>query len=160
MMKKTLLSIMTMAALLSATSVSAAGPVSKDITVEAKITEVITLTKANNSRLDNIKLTYDVDKNDGSYTNSTDIKIMVTNSDPKVNIKLAEEFKLIDSSGLKKFTDHSVTLGGQKITTANTNFDLEGNQSFSGSLIINAKQPVGAVGTYSGTLKLVLESEA
>lgn len=159
MMKKTLLSIISMAALLSVTTTHAA-PFEKNITVEAKIIAVIKLTKANGTKLDNIKLDYDYTKNDGSYTNTTGIKIIVTNADPKVKIKLAEDFKLVDSTdNTKEFTDHSVTLNGDDITTGDGSFNLAAKQ-FAGDLTITAKQPAVAAGTYSGTLKLVLESEA
>lgn len=160
MMKKTLLSMMAMTVLLSATSVSAAGPVNKDIAVEAKIVDVIKLTKANGTKLDNIKLDYNYTENDGSYTNTTGIKIIVTNADPKVKIKLAEDFKLVDSSdNTKEFTDYSVTLDGEDITIVDKSFNLAAKE-LDADLTITAKQPAGATGTYSGILKLILESDA
>ncbi|WP_145515098.1 CS1 type fimbrial major subunit [Yersinia massiliensis] len=161
MMKKTLLSMMAMTALFSATFASAAaGPVSKDITVEAKIVDTLTLTKSNGAKLENIKLGYDFAKNDGSYTNTTGIKIIVTDTKTKVKIKLAEDFKLVDSTdATKEFTDYSVMLLGTNITTADKKFDMAAKQ-LEGDLTITAKQPAVAAGTYSGTLKLVLESEA
>ncbi|CRY56020.1 MULTISPECIES: CS1 type fimbrial major subunit [Yersinia] len=161
MMKKTLLSIMAMTALVSATFASAAaGPVSKDITVEAKIVDTLTLTKSNGAKLENIKLGYDFAKNDGSYTNTTGVKIILTNTDSKINIKLAEDFELVSTAGGNdKFTDYSVTLHGEDLTTADKRFDIAAKQ-FEGDLTITAKQPAVAAGTYSGTLKLVLESGA
>ncbi|CNI35303.1 alpha-related fimbriae minor subunit 1 [Yersinia massiliensis] len=159
MMKKTLLSIISMAALLNVTTTHAA-PLEKNITVEAEIVDVIKLTKTNGTKLDNIKLNYDYTGNDGYYTNTTGVKIILTNTDSKINIKLAEDFELVSTAGGNdKFTNYSVTLDGKDITTVNNKFDMAAKQ-LEGNLTITAKQPAVAAGTYSGTLKLVLESEA
>ncbi|WP_261369059.1 CS1 type fimbrial major subunit [Yersinia rohdei] len=65
-MKKTLLSIMTVAALACSTVVSAQ-PVNKDISVTAEVNGAITMKKSNGDALNNISLEYNYTDNNGMY---------------------------------------------------------------------------------------------
>ncbi|ELI8099173.1 TPA: hypothetical protein PXN07_002262 [Yersinia enterocolitica] len=160
-MKKTLLSIMTMAILASGSASAAA--VEKDITVEAKIITAIKVSKDNGRALDSVKMVYDPIKNDGHFSHVEKIKLSSIGG-TKIKVSLREAFEMNDANNTKKFTDYKIDIDGEELThTGGTKtFVLANNKEFSGDLKIQAKQPVGAVDgdVYSGVLKLALEAEA
>ncbi|MGT3206064.1 CS1 type fimbrial major subunit [Yersinia enterocolitica] len=159
-MKKTLLSIMTMAILASGSA--SAAPVEKDIAVEAKVVTAIKVSKDNGRALDSIKMTYDAVKNDGHFENIEKIKFASIGG-TKIKVSLREAFEMNDNSNTKKFTDYKIDIGGEELIYggAEKSFDLV-NQEFSGDLKIQAKQPADAVDgeVYNGVLKLAVEAEA
>ena len=159
-MKKTLLSIMTMAILASGSA--NAVPVDKDIIVEAKVVTAIKVTKDNGHVLDTVKMKYDPVQNDGNFTYTEKIKFASIGG-TKIKISLREAFEMNDTSNTKKFTDYKIDIDGDELTHTGgvKTFGLT-NQKFSGDLNINAKQPADAADgeVYNGVLKLALEAEA
>ncbi|WP_186367822.1 CS1 type fimbrial major subunit [Yersinia kristensenii] len=168
MMKKTLLSIITVATLLGSVSVYAQ-PLNKDIQVEAEIHSSISLSKANGSALNDIKLSYDAGQNNGTYTHSENIKIQATNAG-KIKIALAEALSLENGTNIP-FTNHQVTLGGKSMLPPvlllgnnrpiNQFFDLVGNETVL-ELKISAQEPQGAAAgeIYSGVARFIVEETA
>ncbi|AJJ23366.1 CS1 type fimbrial major subunit [Yersinia enterocolitica] len=158
-MKKTLLSIVTIAIL--ASSSANAAPVEKDIAIEAKIVSAIKLTKNSGRALDAIKMTYDPVKNDGHFTHTEQIKFTSLGG-TKIKVSLREAFAMLNSNN-KTFTDYKVNIEGKELKNGSAAefFDLT-NTDFSGSLNISAKQPIDAVDgeIYTGVLKLSIEAEA
>ncbi|HDL8284603.1 TPA: hypothetical protein PXQ99_001370, partial [Yersinia enterocolitica] len=109
-MKKTLLSIVTIA-ILASSSVHAQ-PLNKDIRVEAEVHPKISLDKAlGGGGLNDIKLQYNVNSNNGTHTYKEDIKIKANGGANRVKVALLEEFSL--ENGNDKFTDHLISIGGQ-----------------------------------------------
>ncbi|AHM76247.2 CS1 type fimbrial major subunit [Yersinia hibernica] len=167
MMKKTLLSIVTMAALVSSTAVYAQ-PLEKNIQVEAEIHSVVSMNKADGTPLDKIKLNYDVQNNDGTYTHTENIKIKSATAN-KIKVSTAENFLLSDKNGNGGFTNHKVMLGGKEILyigalnatgMGTANFGLDANHEADLDLVISAKQIENPpAGIYSGIVKLVIEEE-
>lgn len=162
-MKKTLLSIITMATLASSTVY--AQPVNKDISVTAEINGLITMKKANGDDLREIALDYDNIKNDGTYVYSQNIKI-VSNTGSKVKINLRSPLVIeSDGSGFgglaKEFEDTVVKLGNTELKLTAKSFTLVNNE-VDRSLSISAKKPATALSgeVYTGTLELVIEDEA
>ncbi|MGE4801164.1 CS1 type fimbrial major subunit [Yersinia hibernica] len=160
-MKKTLLSIVTMAALVSSAAVYAQA-LEKNIQVEAEVHSVVSMNKADGTPIDKIKLNYDVQNNDGTYTHTENIKIKSATAN-KVNISMPDTFELKDKDGNHEFTDHKVTLGGKdmKPSLKAVSFDLDtASNDTDLDLVISAKQPDSApAGIYSGIVKLVIEEE-
>ncbi len=159
-MKKTLLSIMTMAILASGSA--SAAPVEKDIAVEAEVVAAIKVSKDNGRALDSIKMAYDAVKNDGHFNHIEKIKFASIGG-TKIKVSLREAFEMNNNTNTKKFTDHKIDIDGQELTFGGgeKTFDLA-NKEFSGDLEIQAKQPADAVDgeVYSGVLKLAVEAEA
>ncbi|CCQ38647.1 CS1 type fimbrial major subunit [Yersinia enterocolitica] len=162
-MKKTLLSIMTMAILASGSA--NAQPLNKDISVSAEVHSNINLDKATGGDLNSIDLKYDVNSNDGTHTFNEQIKIQATGGVNRVKVALLEDFSL--ENGNNKFTDHSISIGGKILQSPvamlgalrpiNQFFDLA-NGDVTLELIMSAKEPKNApIGVYSGTAKLVIE---
>ncbi|EKN5090236.1 TPA: hypothetical protein PXJ58_003806 [Yersinia enterocolitica] len=159
-MKKTLLSIMTMAILASGSAY--AQPLNKDISVSAEVHSNISLDKATGGDLNNIDLKYDVNSNDGTHTFNEQIKIQASGGVNRIKVALLEDFTL--ENGNNQFTNHSISIGGKILQSPvalfgpiNQFFDLA-NGDVTLELIMSAKEPKNApAGVYSGTAKLVIE---
>ncbi|AJJ11490.1 CS1 type fimbrial major subunit [Yersinia rohdei] len=160
-MKKTLLSIMTVAALACSTVVSAQ-PVNKDISVTAEVNGAITMKKSNGDALNNISLEYNYTDNNGMYEYAENVTI-ASNTGAKVNIKLRSPLVLEgDASGeIKTFDDVVVRLGRIDLNEAGKTFALDASNEINGALTIKAKKPAEALSgeTYTGTLQLAIEDE-
>ncbi|AKF40010.1 TPA: pilus assembly protein [Yersinia enterocolitica] len=159
-MKKTLLSIMTMAALASSTVVCAV-PMHKDIPITAEIHSSISVTKNGGDQLNNIELAYDSIANDGTFEYTEDITIQ-SNSGSKVRIKLREPLTIENDQGaLKGFDDIIVRIGGTELATVDKTFLLNGHNQTNNKLVIRAKKPGDAVSgeIYTGTLALAIEDD-
>lgn len=153
MMKKTLLSIMTMAALVSSTTATAE---TKDIIVSAEIPHVITVQKNGGGNIDLIKLEPSFEgASSDVYGASENIAIRNGGADIKVNI--VGDFKLqsLTAPGEREFTELTVILGGEQLKGNDANKIKSGNIE----LVIHGKKPSEAIAEekYSGTLKLNLE---
>lgn len=161
MMKKTLLSIITVAVLASSTIVCAQ-PFNKDIPVTAEINGSISMTKGNGDALNDIALDYDHASNDGTYEYMENVTI-ASNTGAKVNIKLRNPLVLEgDSSGeVKTFNDVVVQLGRSQLNGAGTSFVLGAHNELNQALTIRAKKPAEALSgeTYTGTLQLTIEDD-
>lgn len=159
MMKKTLLSIMTVVALASST-ISYAQPFEKDIPVTAEINGSISMTKDTGAALNDITLDYDHTKNNGSYEYTENITIE-SNTGSKVNIKLRNPLVLeADTNGpVKVFDDVVVKLGSAELNGAGVNFNLSAHNQLNRALTIKAKKPATALSgeIYIGTLQLTIE---
>ncbi|CNH25141.1 CS1 type fimbrial major subunit [Yersinia pekkanenii] len=163
-MKKTLLSIITMAVFSSSSAY--AQPLNKDIHVETEIHSKVSLSKANDSELNNITLSYDTNNNDGTHTHQENIKIKASGAN-KVKIALLEDFSLKNGKN-DTFTHHLITIDGKQLQSPvnilggarqlNQFFDLINNEAIL-ELKISAKEPQGAVAgeIYSGIAKFVIE---
>ncbi|WP_267248899.1 CS1 type fimbrial major subunit [Yersinia sp. Marseille-Q5920] len=160
MMKKTLLTIITVAALASSTIVCAQ-PFNKDIPVTAEINGSISMTKSNGDALNDIALDYSM-MNDGTYEYIEDVTI-VSNTGAKVNVKLKSPLVLEgDSDGaVKTFDDVAVYLGNSKLDGAGKSFFLSASNEINQALVITAKKPAEALSgeTYTGTLQLTIEDD-
>lgn len=166
-MKKTLLSVITMAILVSGSA--NAEHLNKDIRVEAEVHSKLSLGKAiGGGDLNDIKLQYDVNSKDGTHIHNEQIKIQANGGSNRVKIALLEDFSL--ENGNDKFTDHSVSIGGKLLQSPvailgalrpiNQFFDLA-NGEVTLELIMSAKEPINAAaGVYSGIAKLVIEESA
>ncbi|WP_145577528.1 CS1 type fimbrial major subunit [Yersinia mollaretii] len=153
MMKKTLLSIMTMAALVSSTTATAE---TKDIIVSAEIPHVITVQKNGGGDVDRITLEPGFGNAPADvYGASENIAIRNGGADIKVNI--VGDFKLqsLTAPGEREFTELTVILGGEQLKGNDANKIKSGNIE----LVIHGKKPSEAIAEekYSGTLKLNLE---
>ncbi|WP_145488828.1 CS1 type fimbrial major subunit [Yersinia aleksiciae] len=162
MMKKTLLSIMTVAALISSASVYSAVS-NKTIQVEAEIPGMITITKADDSDIGDIISLVPDTTNAGYYTHSEDIKIS-NNADghPSVNISINDDFKLNHTVDVgKTFTDLSVKLDNRTLSDTKERFNID-DVNGSVALVITGKPPIGSTEgeKYQGVLKLTIESVA
>ncbi|QHB34563.1 pilus assembly protein [Yersinia canariae] len=161
-MKKTLLSIITVAVLASSTIVHAQ-PLDRDIPVTAEINGSISMTKINGDAFNNIAMEYDHAKNDGTYEYIEPIKI-TSNTGTKVNIKLRNPLVLEGDSGgaVKTFDDVVVRLGQSQLGVGGVNFSLDNNNEMNRALTIRAKKPADALSgeTYTGTLQLTIEDFA
>ncbi|WP_145566992.1 CS1 type fimbrial major subunit [Yersinia aleksiciae] len=161
MMKKTLLSIMTVAALISSASVYSAVS-NKTIQVEAEIPRMITITKSGGGVIRTLKL-LPVENDATKYTASEDIKILDnSNNDPKVKISINRDFALTESvNQVKAFTGLEVKLEDTILTDAGAEFSLA-DVNTSVKLTITGESPVNGVSEerYTGDLKLTIESVA
>ncbi|EEQ09950.1 hypothetical protein ymoll0001_36980 [Yersinia mollaretii ATCC 43969] len=153
MMKKTLLSIMTMAALVSSATATAE---TKNIIVSAEIPHVITMQKNGGGDVDRITLEPGFGNAPADvYGASENIAIRNGGADIKVNI--VGDFKLqsLTAPGEREFTELTVILGGEQLKGNDANKIKSGNIE----LVIHGKKPSEAIAEekYSGTLKLNLE---
>ncbi|CNF35325.1 alpha-related fimbriae minor subunit 1 [Yersinia mollaretii] len=156
MMKKTLLSIMTMAALVSSATATAE---TKDIIVSAEIPSVITVKKSSGGDIDSIKL--------ASVPGSTDKyeakeKIKAHNNGEAVKVRVRSNLELTSTKyPEKKFDELSVTLGGHMLSDVIA-LPVELKDGADTELVITGKSPAGAEtgDTYSGTLELSLETDS
>lgn len=155
-MKKTLLSIMTMAVLVSSTTSTAAE--TKDIIVSAEIPSVITVQKSSGENIDSIKLASVAGSTD-EYEAKENIKFY--NSGESVKVKVPSEFKLVSEDGSKEFELLAVTMGGHAMSVAMAQ-PIKFDDSQDVELIIKGKSPAGAKTgeIYSGTLELNIEPGA
>ncbi|CNK28482.1 CS1 type fimbrial major subunit [Yersinia aldovae] len=160
-MKKTLLSIVTMA-ILASSSVYAAS-VNKDIDVEVEVLSSVKMTSPTGVEIKQLKLDYDTTLGDGNYNISQPIEISSINGYNKVKLRLAEEFKLEESSGTgKEFTAVGVMVGGLAIDhTTDQTINLA-NGKANQVLTVAGKASVDALDgeVYTGTVKLVMEPSA
>ncbi|WP_145520792.1 CS1 type fimbrial major subunit [Yersinia mollaretii] len=168
MMKKTLLSIITMAIVTSSTAY-AAHSVQKDIVIEVEIAESLILTKADGSPLNSLKLDYKPDRwtatsseggmmvYDPELTVIQPVKI-TTSQGAKVKVSLAEEFYMSDIKGENELLYPDVYIGGQQLSfEENTELALDNKATT--TLEISAEpEDVKPGDKYTGVLKLVMES--
>ncbi|HDL7751087.1 TPA: fimbrial assembly protein [Yersinia enterocolitica] len=160
-MKKTLLSMMTMAILASG-SAYAVTTVEQEIIVEAEIAPLISLTKSSGTPLSQTnKLDYDIATNNGIHSLTLPIKIAVNDNTSKVNVRLVKEFTLEHVSNGKLFSDSKVFLDGRELSHVNDRIYNLAAFELNADLKISAKQPAGAVGgeQYSGIAHIMIESE-
>lgn len=156
-MKKTLLSIITMATLVGS-MVAYAAPMEKEIPVSVTINGVMSLTDDKDVDISSLTLGYDaIDK---KHTLIQPIKI-TSNTGNKVSFTVKEALTLTEEvDGSKVFKEAEVKLGNQKLTTGQAGvFQLTGTV-FEKTLSITAEQPDDAESgeVYSGTLKLSIEA--
>ncbi|AJJ64126.1 CS1 type fimbrial major subunit [Yersinia aldovae] len=160
-MKKTLLSIVTMA-ILASSSVYAAS-VNKDIDVEVEVLSSVKMTSPTGVEIKQLKLDYDTALGDGNYNISQPIEISSINGYNKVKLRLAEEFKLEESNGTgKEFTKVGVMVGGLTIDhTTDQTINLA-NGKTNQILTVAGKASVDALDgeVYAGTVRLVMEPSA
>lgn len=155
MMKKTLLSIMTMAALVNSATATAAVE-TKNITVNAEIPHEITMKKSNGEDIKKIELVPD---NNSPTTYGAKESIVIASHGQDVKINLIEDFKLVSTteSG-NSFTDLTVTMDGTELATTPQKI---GNKvsNIAKELTIVGKAPSTSKGgeKYTGVLKLNLE---
>lgn len=158
-MKKTLLSIITMATLVGSMAAYAA-PIEKDIPVSATINGVMSLTDDNGTDIN--ALTLDYDSIDKKHTLAQPIKI-TSNTGNKVNVVVKEALVLAEKDDASKvFSGVEVKLGNE-VLAVNQMKDFKLISSvFEADLSITAKQPDDAVSgeVYSGTLSLSIEATA
>ncbi|CNI52626.1 alpha-related fimbriae minor subunit 1 [Yersinia frederiksenii] len=160
-MKKTLLSIITMATLVGSMAAYAKS-VTKDIPVSVEIEGVITLAddKDNDFSTDGLKLTYDTAEK--KHTLSQAIKI-TSNTGGKVIIGVRQTLELIErDDASKKFDNVKVSIGDVDLTNLNKSDFALTNNMFEGNLNITGGQPDGVLAgeVYSGTLQLGIEASA
>ncbi|MBS0056188.1 CS1 type fimbrial major subunit [Yersinia sp. Marseille-Q3913] len=161
MMKKTLLSIMTMAILASSTA-AYSNAVTKDITVEATIPASFSMSDDAGKAIESapLKMTPDAD-NKGSYIITKPVRF--TGNGKGLTITMNKEFKLVESTGaIKEFTDIELKLDSQDLTLRNQVKLGQDKLGQSVNLVISGKEPDHAMEgeTYSGTLQLKLEADA
>lgn len=151
MMKKTLLSIMTIAVLVSSAT-AAADSITKDIIVNAEIPSILSVTGVNGVDIAPVVLEQDAIANDGSYKGSRTL-VLGSNDGDKLNVNLTEVFTL--KSGDKVFKNISVKLSDMDLSTAVVQTDT-GNAE----LVITGNTPDDAAGgeKYTGTLKINFET--
>ncbi|CNF64259.1 alpha-related fimbriae minor subunit 1 [Yersinia bercovieri] len=155
-MKKTLLSIMTMAILASSTA-AYSNAVTKDIIVEATIPATLDMTDAQGKAINITPLKMVHDPDNGAYTITQPVRFRGNGDGLKVT--MTEELKLEEKITKKDFGKIDLKLGthdlkvGEVIDFGNDDLNKDVN------LVISGKTPIDAVGgdTYSGTLKLTLE---
>ncbi|CFQ49645.1 CS1 type fimbrial major subunit [Yersinia aleksiciae] len=161
MMKKTLLSIMTVAALISSASVYSQ-TVDKNIQVEAEIPGMITITKSGGGVIPTLKL-LPVENGAKKYTVSEDIQIVNNfNNDTKVKISINGDFALTESvDKVKVFSGLEVKLKDTILTNAGNEF-LLADVNNSVKLAITGESPDNVLSEerYTGELKLTVESVA
>ncbi|CQD38394.1 CS1 type fimbrial major subunit [Yersinia mollaretii] len=156
MMKKTLLSIMTMAALVSSVTATAVESMEKSIIVSAEIPHVITMQKNGGGDVDRITLEPGFGNAPADvYGASENIAIRNGGADIKVNIVGDFKLKSLTAPGEREFTELTVILGGEQLKGNDANKIKSGNIE----LMIHGKKPSEAIAEekYSGTLKLNLE---
>ncbi|MGP6381165.1 CS1 type fimbrial major subunit [Yersinia bercovieri] len=158
MMKKTLLSIMTMAILASST-VAYSNPVTKDIKVEATIPTLFSMSDNQGTAIEAtppLRMVHDADK--GVYTITKVVKLNGNGGDLKVS--MTKELELIELKSGRKFTHIELKLDSAELKFGVPMKFEKGKFNQDVNLVISGKEPVGAVGgeTYSGTLKLTLEA--
>ncbi|WP_145509066.1 CS1 type fimbrial major subunit [Yersinia alsatica] len=156
-MKKTLLSIITMATLVGSMAAYSA-PMEKEITVSATINGVMDLTDENGKGIDALNLEYDAIGKKHSLT--LPIKI-TSNTGNKVNVIVKEELVLAEKDNTDKvFSGVEVKLGDEVLSVNKAqDFSLT-STAFETDLSITAEQPSDAVSGefYTGALKLSIEA--
>ncbi|CFQ40235.1 alpha-related fimbriae minor subunit 1 [Yersinia bercovieri] len=157
-MKKTLLSIMTMAILASSTA-AYSNAVTKDIIVEATIPSLFNITSSNGAPLEQstLKMKQDPAGVVGDYIITYPIKLRANGDGMKITV--TENFELKDTNVNKAFTNIAVKLNDVPLVTNNHIEILKGNIGDDHELVISGTQPDGAESgeVYQGTLKLKLE---
>ncbi|CNI78272.1 CS1 type fimbrial major subunit [Yersinia bercovieri] len=157
-MKKTLLSIMTMAILASSTA-AYSNAVTKDITVEATIPSLFNITSTDGTPLElaTLKMGQNLAGAAGDYIITHPIKLRANGDGIKITV--AENLELKETKANKVFTNIAVKLNDTPLATNNPIDILKGNIEDNYELVISGKQPDNAnTGeVYSGTLKLKLE---
>lgn len=159
MMKKTLLSIMTMAALVSSTTATAVGE-TKEITVSAEIPHEITMKKSNGEDIKKIELVPD---NNSSATYGATESILIGSHGQDVKVNLVEDFELTSATdSSNSFTDLKVTMDGTELATTPQKIEGSSSNNIAMQLIIVGKAPSTSKGgeKYTGVLKLNLEPDA
>lgn len=162
-MKKTVTAIITMATL--ASTAVYANPTERDIRVEAEIVSLMDITKADDSKINKIKLVYDTFENNGTYSHAEMVKIKTRkHAGDNLKMSLVAPVVLSEPDNNKEFTDVEVSFGGQKLVeTANTHQLIAfAGSELSAELKVTAKEPHDAVGgeKYSGVIQLRLEPSA
>ncbi|HGH0374389.1 TPA: CS1 type fimbrial major subunit [Yersinia enterocolitica] len=162
-MKKTLLSIMTMAILASG-SASAAKTMTIDVTAEIPVQ--LTLTKADDTPVGVAKLkTF---ANPGEYDYKEKIKISGNGAGKNFNVKMVTPLSLVhDIDKSIEFEINTVNLGAHalqagKLTTQTRSYSkAAGSNAAELELNIIANAPLTQnTGTYSGTVSLEIEEAA
>ncbi|MEY4921588.1 MAG: hypothetical protein RLY17_305 [Pseudomonadota bacterium] len=160
-MKKTLISIITLAAL--ASSSVYAKSVEQDIQVSAEILSTVKMSDPAGGALAPLKLDYDTALADGTYNLSKPIQISSINGYKKVKLTLAEEFKLVETNGTaKEFARAAVMIDHMPIGH-NSSHTVDLNNGTADKVItIAAKANQDALDgeVYAGTVKLVMEPQA
>ncbi|HDL7646971.1 TPA: hypothetical protein PXO92_003633 [Yersinia enterocolitica] len=164
-MKKTLLSMMTMAILASG-SAYATEFINLDVTAE--IPNKLAMTKDDGTELKDIKLTADPSSSSGEYKYVQKIKLKgndSTNSHFAVKVTNPLSLEYNDDPSIK-FDIDTVDLGGSKLQTGNNLLPATYGKSAGANeveldLSIVAREPKDQnPGTYSGTLSLQIEETA
>lgn len=172
MMKKTLLSIITMAIVTSSTAY-AAHSVQKDIVVEAEIVEPLILTKADGSPLNSLKLLPDLEytrmqssgpnrdprgSQDPIYLGVRQAVKITANQGAKVKISLAEDFDMLNTG--RKSLSPSVYIDNLKLDFGKSHKLMLDNKAQTSELRVVGAPPRDAEAgeKYTGILKLVMES--
>ncbi|CNH97213.1 alpha-related fimbriae minor subunit 1 [Yersinia thracica] len=158
MMKKTLLSIMTMAVLASSTVAHSAVeevsiPVEADVLPVVGIVDVTTglpLTQVT-------KLVKDPASLEHAVTMGV---VLLTNGHQKADVKIKNPLVLANATMGEELITKDITLAGKALTTQNTEFDA-GDINIPQELTIVVEEMAGGakVGTYTGNLELTVESK-
>ncbi|EEQ09951.1 hypothetical protein ymoll0001_36990 [Yersinia mollaretii ATCC 43969] len=167
MMKKTLLSIITMAIVTSNTAY-AAHFVQKDIVVEAEIVEPLILTKADGSTFNNIQLEYKPEKWNGigshlvfspaKLTVKQPIKI-IANQGARVKLSLAENFYMAGANGENDRLYPDVFIDDNMLQGVDDDYEFTPDNRVQ-ELRLETEVPDNAKSgdKYTGVLKLLMES--
>lgn len=162
-MKKTLLSIMTMAILASG-SANAAETMIIDVTAE--IPAELSLTKANNAALDSAKLVSTATA--GEYQYKEQIKIKGNSTDRNFDVQITTPFSLVHSTDKgTEFGIKAIKLGTNDLQTTNNTHGVFQYSKSTGAdeaeleLVISATEPATKKpGTYNGVLLLEIAESA
>lgn len=159
MMKKTLLSIMTMAILASSTA-AYSNPVNKEIKVEATIPALFSMDDAQGKAIEDAPLIMKHDATSNAYIITKSVKL--NGNSAKLQVTMTHAFKLVDGLNTKEFVLNTPTLGGKDLVLNNAVEFTKGEFDKNMDLVISGKEPADALGgeTYTGTLKLKLETGA
>ncbi|WP_186369533.1 CS1 type fimbrial major subunit [Yersinia bercovieri] len=157
-MKKTLLSIMTMAILASSTA-AYSNAVTKDITVEATIPAIFSMNDDKGEAIEaaTLKMVQDTTNKD-TYKITKAVRLSGSGGDLKVSV--AEELQLVEAKSGRKFSEIKLELDSRELKSGTPIKFEKSKFNQDVNLVISGKEPVGAVGgeTYSGILKLTLEA--
>ncbi|CQD38395.1 alpha-related fimbriae minor subunit 1 [Yersinia mollaretii] len=167
MMKKTLLSIITMAIVTSNTAY-AAHSVQKDIVVEAEIAEPLILTKADGSPLNSLKLDYLPEQGDASsefyFESPAALKVrqsikITANKDARVKLSLAENFYMVGTNGENDRLYPDIFINENMLQGVDYDYEFTPDNRVQ-ELRLEAEVPEDAKpgDKYTGVLKLVMES--
>ncbi len=155
-MKKTLLSIMTMAILASSTA-AYSNAVTKNIIVEATIPATLDMTDALGEAINTTPLKMVHDPDNDAYTMTQPVKFKGNGDGLKVT--MIEQLKLEEKATKKDFGKIDLKLGLHNLEAGRAIELGKDDLNKDVDLVISGKAPIGAEGgeTYSGTLKLTLE---
>jgi hypothetical protein len=161
-MKKTLISIITLAAL--ASSGVYAKSAEQKIEVEAEILSTVEVKDAGTGgALGKLTMGYDTALGDGNYNLSKPIQISSINGYKKVKLTLAKEFELVENNGTgKKFDNAGVMMDGIVIDQ-NSSHTVDLNNGIADKVIViagKANQDALDGEVYAGTVNLVMEPQA